>query len=168
MKFSEVRYSCGHYGYAELPIDEEEREARLVFYSTKARCPDCYAKIAAKRDNRKAIGCIRIKMDAGEYSKNYSDCQYTRVGIENDDQRIVFVPKERVAAEAVLKILGVKYNNPKYERMYRIAVDDYILRDTSNARRKLLYADNISDCQKERISTAFDVIEKYQESVSKQ
>lgn len=166
MKFAQVMFSCGHEGYVELPNDTKRRNSQISFYNSKGLCPDCYAERMAQTDSRKGKGCLKVKMSDSRYSKEYSECQYTRVGIEKDGERFVFIPKDRAAAEAVLRILGVRTDDPDYERKYRIAVEDYILRDTTEARRRLLYAEHISDDRKERMSAAFDVIEKYQESIS--
>lgn len=167
MSLTQIKYSCGHEGFAELSENERKKANQLNFYKTKGSCPDCYAKIVAERDKKNSEGCSKIKMSDDKFKNEYSECKFTKVGVTEDGFRFVFVPYNRIAAEGVLKVLGIKKNNPHYSEYYETAVNDYINRNTSNARKKLLYNEEIPDERKERLYNAFEIIEKYQEAVLK-
>lgn len=168
MFLTKVIYSCGHEGFVELPDNEKKRASQLKFYETKGSCPDCYALALAARDAQNSIGCSKIKMHDDRYKTEYSDCKFTRVGITEDKYRYVFIPYEKIAADGVLKVLGIKKTDANYSEHYEIAVNNYINRDVSKARKNLVYREDVSDALKERLSKAFDIIEKYQDIISKQ
>lgn len=166
LSLTKVTYSCGHDGFVELSENARKRENQINFYLTKGSCPDCYAEIVAERDKTNGIGCSKIKMTDQKYKSEYSGCKFTKVGIDEDGFRFAFVPYKQVAAEGVLKVLGVKKSNPLYSQYYETAINDYLNRNTSKARKELLFNEEISDERKERLCRAFEIIEKYQEVVS--
>ena len=168
VSLSHIVFSCGHDGMIELPTNDKEREKQLAYYQNKASCPDCYAKIVAERDENNSKGCSKIKMLDEKYKTEFSDCKYTKVGIKTDNERFVFVPNERIAAEALLKVLGIGKSSTDYKEQYNKAISDYLLRKTDAARRKLLIQEDIPDETKSRLSAAFDIIDRYQELVNKQ
>ncbi len=167
MNFTNITYSCGHDGYVELPENPKKRESQIKFLTEKASCPDCYAATLAKRDAENKIGCSKVKLSDDVFKAEYSDCKFTKVGITEPNMRYVFIPYERVAAMGVLKALGVKKDTPDYKEQIEFVAQKYLSKDTSAARKKLLTDEHISDNTKERLSVAFDIIEKYQEIISK-
>lgn len=161
MNLSKVMYSCGHSGVVELPTDEKKRSNQIANLKTKVFCPDCWAKMLAEKDAKNSVGCQKIKMSDKTYREEYSDCAFTKVGVEEVDCRYVFVPFEMAATLNILKVLKIKKDNPNYKKYYQNVIENYLNKSTKNARAALEQRD-VPNETKKVIFAALNVIDKYQ------
>jgi hypothetical protein len=101
-----VNFSCGHSVEVNLPENKKKREDKILELETSGLCPACRQADQEKQDKEHSKKCVCVRMNKEKYENEFSDCSKRLTGYPVEKNYIyVFVPAERVCAEAFRKVI---------------------------------------------------------------
>lgn len=137
-----VNFSCGHSVEVNLPENKKKREDKILELETSGLCPSCRQADQEKQDKEHSKKCVCVRMNKEKYENEFSDCSKRLTGYPVEKNYVyVFVPAERVCAEAFRKVIkeydvnfdeAVKLMEDSFSKLYPefyqklkpVAVDD--------------------------------------------